>query len=72
MENLEVRALVEAALRAANPREGSLLDFHDLQAMLGKLALATQQLLDERDGLSQRLSRTNLPHQPALHGPLHA
>ena len=61
MKRQGIADLVDEALRGSDPRTGSLLDYHDLQAMLGRLALATQELLRQEEGLTLRLSRTPPP-----------
>ena len=57
------RALLKDAAAASDPRSGGLLDYRDLQQLLGRVAAEASTLLDQCDAMGSRLTRN--PHRAA-------
>ena len=57
------RSLLRDARTASDPRSGGLLDYRDLQQLLGRVAAEASTLLDQCDAMGSRLTRN--PRRPA-------
>ena len=57
------RTLLKDARAASDPRSGGLLDYRDLQQLLGRVAAEASALLDQCDAMGSRLTRN--PRKPA-------
>jgi hypothetical protein len=62
MELERFRRLLKDATIASDPRSGGLLDYRDLQQLLGRVASEASCLLEECDAMGNRLTRNPAPH----------
>jgi hypothetical protein len=51
------KTLLSDAAVASDPRSGGLLDYRDLQQLLGRVAAEASALLEECDAMESRLAR---------------